>query len=180
LAGWKALLEFIETLKGIPETVVPSDHIGMKIPAGSSELPALVASLGEMEESPIGIGGMAGTRRTPDESWSESRGKKGTGILFAEIWAGDENKVMEVAHALFQILETQAEILRGKGFIRFGHRDVKPMETVNIGGQAAKRMVTSYSVIFEEVQTETTGPGGIIRRIHVDLDHALGEEMDIS
>ena len=180
MAGWKALLEFIETLKGIPETVVPSDHIGMKIPAGSSELPALVVSLGEMEESPIGIGGMVGMHRTPDEAWAESRGKKVSGILFAEIWAGDENKVLEVAHALFQNLESQAEILRGKGFIRFVHREVKPIETVKVGEETAKRMVTGYSMVFEEVETETTGPGGIIRRIHVDIDHELGEEMDIS
>lgn len=175
---WKAVQDFIQVLKLIPESVIPPDRIGVKRPSRIQDLPAVVVAIGEVEESPIGIGGLVKTHRVSENQWIEARGKKASGILLIEIWASSEEVMNEVASAVFQTIEASEKLIRGMGFIRFSNREVRPMEDV-LGMIRAVRMVIGYSIVYEEIKADTVGPGGIIKQVHVEIGDEFNEEMDL-
>lgn len=169
----------IQVLKLIPESVIPANHIGMRIPSRRQDLPAIVIAIGEVKESPIGIGEMVGMQRVSDNQWIEVTGSKTSGLLSIEIWAASEEEMNEVTGTVFQIVEASEGKLRGMGFIKFGNSELKPVENVTVARQGAVRRVIRYSIIYEEIKVSTVGPGGIIRQVHVEIDDQFQEKMDL-
>lgn len=182
MAAWSALLEVVQILKLIPAGVVAASHIGLARPSKAADLPAIVAVVNEIKESTIGIGGLASNERIDADHWRDVSGSRATGTMLLEIWAATPEKVIEVADAVFQRMKDAATDLREKGFIRFDHREVRPIEESRLGLDEAGRafkMAVGFAIIYEEIKTDTVGPGGIIKRVHVEINDSFQEEMDI-
>jgi hypothetical protein len=182
VAAWKSVQEFVKVLKLIPPGVVPTDHIGLERPSKETDLPAVVAWVSQLKEANVGVGGLPSSRKVDADHWEDVRVSRATGALAVEIWAATSGKVIEIADALFQRLETSAVDLRDKGFIRFDHREVNPIEETKLGVDETKkalRMSLAFSIVFEDVRTETIGPDGIIRKVHVEINNQFQEKLDI-
>lgn len=182
MAAWGALLEVVQVLRLIPAGVVAAGHVGLARPARAADLPAVVVSVGEMKESCIGVGGLASDERADAEHWRGASGTRAAGTVLVEIWAPTPEKVVEVADAVFGRVRDAAGELRGKGFVRFDHRDVRPIEESRLGPEGTDRgfrMSAGFAVVYEEIKTETIGPGGIIKRVHVQITSPSPEEMDV-
>jgi len=180
MAAWQAVLSLIEVLKTIPVSVIPPDHIGVRRPTRRTDLPAIVVSMGEVAESPIGIGGWVGVGQAAPGQWGEATGSKAAGVIAVEVWTTVTQGVTPVADALFAALAAGQTSLRGAGFVKFGNRTIKPVDAATVANQAALMMGIEYAVTYEEVKAATTGPGGIIQQVHVDVAGEFDEQMDIT
>ena len=179
MATWQAVSSLIEVLKTIPVSVIPADHIGLRRPTRRADLPAIVVSMGEVTETPIGIGGWLGSGQAVPGQWVEATGSKAVGTLSVELWTAGAEDVAPIADALFAALATGQTTLRSAGFVKFGNRAIKPVDAATVAKQSALMMVIDYAVTYEEVKTATTGPGGIIQQVQVGVAGEFNEQMKI-
>lgn len=179
MAAWQAVLSLIEVLKTIPVSLVPAGHVGVRRPTRRADLPTIVVSMGEVVESPIGIGSWVGAGQVAPGQWVEATGSKAAGVIVVEVWTTEAQGVTPVADALFAALSAGQAALRGAGFVKFGNRAIKPVESATVANQAALMMGIDYAVTYEEVNAATTGPGGIIQRVQVEVAGEFDEQMDI-
>ena len=181
MIAWRALSAFVDLLKAVPPDIVASDHVGLRRPGEDQDLPCIAASVAGVEETLVGIGGLAGSRRLDEGEWEETTGKAASGVLSVEIWADAEDKVTQVADALTQVLE-EAGNLVDNGFVGLRARSIGPMARAGLGTEGsltALRLPLEWSFIYEDVRTERSGPGGIIRQIHVQIDEEFQESMEL-
>jgi hypothetical protein len=171
--------DIIELLKLFLEDMMPSGHIGQGRPGRKQDLPTIAVSIGEIKESPIGIGGMIGIQREEEDQWIEKRGSRISGLLFIEVWATDKTEAMGIANALFQSFEDSKKEIRERGFIQFAEREIRTIEDSAIDNHNAVKMVTVYSVTYETVAI-LEPEEGVISQVHVKITDGFTEEMDLS
>ena len=181
MGAWKAVQDFVGILKLIPASVLPQSHIGVGLPVKEADLPALVVAISEVKEMATGLGGLVSLEKVAGEQWKEVLGSMSSGLLMIEVWAATAEKILELTNAVFQHLETSKAKVSGAGFLKFANQEVRPIEEVKLGSSDSKalRMAIGFSIIYEEVKSSTTGPGGNIKEIHVDIHDQFDESLNI-
>ena len=184
MGAWKAVEDFLSILRSAP-TGLAADRIGVRSPNQEADLPALVVAISKVKEMSIGLGGLARLEKTsteqPPTEWTETRGSRYSGLLRTEVWGATTEKILELTNVVFSHLETSGVELRGKGFLKFATREVRPIKEINLGASddRAMRLEIRFSMIYEELKSSTTGPGGIIKEISVEIRDQFDESMKI-
>lgn len=180
MGAWKAVQDFLAILK-LVQASVPPDHIGVGLPISEADLPALVVAISEVKEMPIGLGGFASLERVAPDQWKEMRGSRCSGLMTIEVWDSTAEKIMELINDVFKHLETSQTQVSDAGFLKFTTREVRPIEEIKLGASDAKalRMAIGFSIVYEEIKSSTTEPGGTIKKINVDIRDQFDESMNI-
>ncbi len=178
LLSWKAVLRFEEALK----TVLPPEHIALKRPYTKDDLPVIVLSAKDMRELPLGIGRVLENERISDKQWKESVGAKVAGDLSLEIWAANGAEVRTIAETVFQLINNFQKHLYNIGFVKICAAKISPIETIEISDGTPAVIVIIFSIVFEEINTTTVGPGGIIKQVQATFNdpvNGMAEETEI-
>jgi hypothetical protein len=187
VGAWKAVQNFLPILNLIPESVLPASHIGVGRPTKDSDLPALVVAIREVKVTSVGLGGLVGlgklkkVEEEDTQQWKETRGSRSSGLLTIEVWGSTAEKILELTNAVFKQLETSEAKLGEAGFLKFANQEVRPIEEAKLGAGDSKalRMAIGFSIVYEEIKSDTIGPEGIIKRINVDINDQFDESMSI-
>lgn len=180
MGAWNAVQDFLQILNLISASVLPADHIGVRLPVEDTDLPALVVAISAVKETPIGLGGLVSLDKS-GEQWKETRGGRSSGLMWIEVWDSTAEKIMELTNAVFKHLETSQTQVSNAGFLKFTTREVRPIEEVKLGAgdNKALRMAIGFSIVYEERKSSAIGPGGIIKEIKVDVRDQFDESMSI-
>jgi len=185
--AWEALQSLVTLLKTLPTGVVAQDHIGLRRPSAVADLPRVVASVGEVQDFPAGIGGLVGSHKVSNTSWSSDTGSRTSGTFTIELWAGDATTLVNLATAVTGKLE-DAVATTGAGFGKLAAASVGPINLTTLdglqpGGATGLRLPIAAAFSFEAVTPTQTGPGGIIQKVHVDVHELdtsdVNEAMDL-
>lgn len=187
MPAWEALLALISLLETLPTATIAQDHIGLRRPSAPADLPRVVASVGDVQDFPAGIGGIVGSHQVSNTSWSSDTAIRTSGTFTVELWAADETTLMNLATAVTGKLEDRAGAATA-GFSRLAAASAGPMNLTGLdgqqpGGATGLRLPIGAAFSFEAVTEAQTGPDGIINHVHVDT-HELGtndvnEAMDL-
>jgi len=145
----------------------------------------VVAAKG-LREQLVGIGGIVGTDRISNTAWRSRTATSTAGEFQVELWATDEPAVNNVLDAVFSVVGDSVTVA-ASGFsmlstVSVGPIDLTPLGVVTAGAPPAAtalREVIEFAFSFESVVPQETGPDGLIKRVHVELDAGIGEVMDI-
>ncbi|MBI4873170.1 MAG: hypothetical protein HY822_00910 [Acidobacteria bacterium] len=180
MAAAKAMAEFAELLRSAPGVPVAGSRVGRKRPETGGDVPCVVLGLGEMEQSPAGIGRWIAARPQREDLWVETRGTRWSGLLAVEAWAAAGEAAAALADAVSRAVEESPELAARKGFLLLEEREAMSVDSVKLSDQTfASRAGLVYRMIHEQSTSQETGPGGIVELIHVDLDSEFGEHFDI-
>jgi len=181
VGAWNAVQKFLAILKKLDPAIVPANHIGIGLPINEADLPALVVGISEVKEMPIGLGGLASLKKVAADQWKETRGSRSSGLMRIEIWDSTAEKIMELINAVFAHIETSEAQVKNAGFLKFTTQEVRPIEEVKLGASDSKALRTAIgiSIVYEEIKSSTTGPGGIIKEINVGIRGQFDESMNI-
>jgi hypothetical protein len=168
VTAWKAVLDIIEVLGLNAANAMSAKYIGLRMPQSADELPGVVVSIQEAEETPIGIGGVVEAHKVSEVQWDTTDGLRTSGLLAMEIWAADEQALMKETTALFQTLQVSAGEMSQRGFIKWSVREIQMLENVIVDGQPIQRVGIVCSTIHEDQKTDSVGPGGIIDVVQVE------------
>jgi len=175
----ESLNKLITTLKKIPNEIILPEHIGTKVPKVADDLPSIVASIKEIRESPIGIGGIITLEEIEEDAIKEIKGFKAVAIYQIDIWADSPQKIEEITNTMMEILFQNKNELRKRGFVSLSIKSVSEIEFAKIGREDAWRKKVTYSGIYEMIVSETMGPEGIIKKICVDINSQFRESTEI-
>jgi hypothetical protein len=182
VSAWQAVQSLIELLGAIPPGVVPASHVSARRPAAPADLSAVVVSAAEVTELPAGVGGTVATRRLSATAWSSVTATRSEGQLAIELWAADAAGMTALANAAFAALRPSASKLAEAGFLRLAVRSAGPIDEalLGVGGSdTALRLPIGCSFAYEAATPEETGPGGLIKTIHVDVRDDFHEVMEL-
>ncbi|MGH2703200.1 MAG: hypothetical protein ACRDJ2_15670 [Actinomycetota bacterium] len=189
MTAFHAVDDLVEQLKTIPASVVPHARIGSIVPHRTQDLPAIAVVLQDAQESSLGFGGLVGLSQTAEEEWTEATGSLTKGTLRVELFAESAADATSVGSAVATALDpVQA---RSRGFVGFSVNSIGPIQEIGLGhngSQSAFSRAIDISIVHERISSATTGPGGLIRTVHVDMheepqperDDEFHEEMDVT
>jgi hypothetical protein len=180
VGAWKAVQDFLSILKLVPASL-PVDHIGLGLPIQEADLPALVVAISEVKEMSTGLGGLVSLEKIAADQWKETRGSRSSGLMRIEIWDSTAEKIMELTNAVFAHLDASEAQVKSAGFLKFTTQEVRPIEEVKLGVSESKALRTAIgiSIVYEEIKSSTTKPGGIIKEINVGIRGQFVESMNI-
>lgn len=181
MSAYRAVQDIVDVLRLIPEAVVPHSRIGSISPTKKAELPAVVATLSEAAEVPIGIGRLEGLGRISDDEWSEATGTRTTGRIAIEILAENAATVETITGRVTDLLIDPAHSL-ARGFLKLSLSAVGAVGETGIGRNqnvAAFSRVLEYHAVHEHITRADPGPGGIIDEIQVDMHDEFHESFDV-
>jgi hypothetical protein len=180
MSAWDAVQAAIGVLRQeLPNATIADSKIGIARPSATGDVPAIAVSADETVESLGGVGRVVSATKVSDDLWSSDTISRSTGALGLEVWAGDETRLGQVVDALFGALADEAAV-RSAGFLRLAGRSIGPGERLPLpGGGDALRLAVSCAYVHETTTAEDTGPGGIIRTVHVDIEDEFDEAMDL-
>ena len=180
MSAWDAVQAAMAVLRQeLPNATIPDSNIGIARPSAAADLPAIAVSADETVESLGGVGRVVSATKVSDDLWSSDTASRSTGTLGLEIWAGDETRLGQVAEALFGAIAAEASV-RTVGFLRLAARSIGPGERLTLAsGGDAFRLAVGCAYVHETVAAEDTGPGGIIRTVHVDIEDQFDEAIDL-
>jgi hypothetical protein len=185
--AWEALHSLITLLKALPPALLAQDHIGLRRPSALADLPRVVVSAGEVQGFPAGIGGVVGSHKVSNTSWSSDTSSFTSGTFTIELWAEDETTLVNLATAVFGALEDPVAA-GGAGFAKLATQSVGPINLTGLdglqpGGATGLRLPLAWTFSFEAVTPTQTGPDGIIKQVHVDVHESdttdVNEAMDL-
>ena len=179
MSAWQAVQELTALLQGLPPGAVPASHVGLRRPGTAGDLPAVVVSATDVEETQAGVGGIVGSRPLDETRWSSTNARRSAGTFGVELWAGDADGLGTLSDAVFDLIDGTGEVV-AHGFLRLTVRSVGPGETRPLGAATAIALPVTLAFAFEAVVDEDTGPHGIIRHVHVDMTDTFHEAMDLS
>jgi hypothetical protein len=175
-----AILPLTTSLQKLPAATIPSDHIGTAAPTRGSETPAIALGLAESRATVPGIGGIVLEQKTDPSQWEQRFARRLEGVLRIDVYAEDEGDVSPLTNDAVQMLDEERLELRAAGYLHLGVVAWERAEIVTIGTGNRKRKVTRQTLtvdfVFERVDQELPGPGGIIQQLDVKLP--LHEEED--
>jgi hypothetical protein len=171
--AWEAVQGLVSLLKTLPSTLVAQDHVGLRRPGATADLPRIVVSAAGIQDVQAGIGGVIGSRQVSSTSWASDVGSMSSGTFTVELWAGDEASLTTLATGVFSTLEDPLAAV-GAGFSRLAAESVGPMSLTTLdglqpGGATGLRLAVGCVFSFEAVTPVQTGPDGIIKQIEVDV-----------
>lgn len=191
MATWQAIRALVDAFESsIATATLPAGHAGTRRPSVPADLPRLVVAASEVKEELLGIGGLVGARAVASDRWATSGGTRAAGIIDLELWGADESTVTTLADAVFASFDDLAA-LAAAGFMRLSPMSVGPIGEavlgVGVGGtDTALLLPVTCRFVFERVEVAEEGPGGIIRRVHVDQfeerdgEHRFDEAIDLT
>jgi hypothetical protein len=182
LSALQAVSKFIQVLQGIPAAVIIPDHIGLRRPTGTADLPMIAVSIANARESPVGIGQHVALTRIGAEEWATTSGSRCTGELQAELWAANATAATAIStmtSAVLGRLNEQAAALRIAGFVDLSLKSLGPAQPATVGPHGAFMMPLVFETTYEDLATPPPGGEGIIRTVHVGLTGELEESMEI-
>lgn len=182
MGAWQAVRDVVELMKLLPQGAVPSDHVGTATPSKPQDLPAMAVALRDVRESPSSVGGLAGTQAVSADQWSERTVVRTRAVLELTMFAGNPADLDELTDATAALLGARVD-LRKRGFLDFSILSISAGAERDIGRNAqagAFARTIECSIVHEEVPEVTTGPGGLIRTVHVELSEQFNEVMDVT
>lgn len=190
MPAWEALQSLVTLLKTLPPAVVAQDHVGFRRPSAAADLPRVVVSAGEVQDFPAGIGGVVGSHKVSNTSWSSDTSEFTSGTFTIELWgaAGDETGLVNLATAVFGKLGDPAAA-GAAGFAKLAAQSIGPINLTTLdglqpGGAVGLRLPVAASFSFEAVTPAMVGPDGIIKTVHIDVHELdtndVNEAMDLT
>lgn len=182
MGAWRTVGDAIELLKAIPSAVIPTSHIGTASPSTSQGLPAIAVALKDAHESPSSLGGLVGTNAVSEDEWLEQRVIRTAGVMQLLMYAAGADDLDELTQATATVLEDYVE-LRKRGFLGFSILSIGPGEEKDIGRSqqaGAFSRTIECSIVHEEIPDDDSGPGGLIRSVHVEMNERFHEVMDVT
>lgn len=179
MPAWEALQSLITLLKTLPPALVAPDHIGLREPSATVDLPRIVVSVGDADDLRAGIGGIVGSHQVSSTSWASDTGILTSGTFTIELWAGDETTLVNLAAKVVGVLEDSAAAA-GAGFAKLAAQSLGPITLTTLDGlppgtATALRFLVGCTFSFEAVSPTQTGPDGIIKQVQVEV-----HELDTS
>lgn len=179
----QAIKKVIETLQKIPQNIIQSSHIGTKWPASKTDLPTIVVSVKNIKELSPGIGNFIGFQREDAEHVSEIKGSKISGLFQINIWDMSADKIDEITTSAIEIISSKKLELEKEGFLylsldSFG--EIAPSKIATGTLKNAMTRLLEYQVVYELINKEIYGPGGVIKEIHATIDEVFDEKMTIT
>jgi hypothetical protein len=175
MTAWQA----VQSLIALLDDVVPAGHVSGRRPAATGDLPALAVSAAGVTDIGSGLGGLVETRRLSDTAWASVTATRCTGVLTAELWAAGD--VGPLADAVVAALADAAAV-GAAGFLMLSVESVGAIDEAALGfagDDTALRLPLGLAFVHETPVSEDTGPGGIVKTIHVDLQDDFHEVMDL-
>jgi hypothetical protein len=178
----KPISEMVAALKAMPLPGILPARIGEATPKTGADLPTLRVAPAELDFSPLGIGGFSSVHLDDTDTWVEERGRRINGSVNVEAWAADEDTANALAVAVAEGLAKADTELLGRGFLKLRQSRWLPAEETALrsegGGTALKRTLV-FDMVFEDIETVASGPGGPIVRIDVRIQPPFEEGMDL-
>ncbi len=178
----KPITEIIASLKALSLPGLPVGRIGDLTPKVSGDLPTLRVVASELDFSPLGIGGFSSVHLDATDTWVEERGRRINGSLNVELWASDEDAANALAVATAEGLAGTNTDLLGRGFLKLRQAKWLPVEEATlrgIGGGTALKQTLVFDMVFEDIETVASGPGGPIVEIDVRIQPPFEEGVDL-
>ncbi len=178
------ILAFTTTIRKLPESIVPPAHVGTAAPAARSELPAVAVGLAQTELSVSGIGGVVLEQESDPAQWEQRFARRLSGRLRIDVYAAAEAEALSLATEVLQLLGEEAVALRGEGVLRMGAAQWDRVAATVLPGETtdpdAKRQTLELDFVFERVQQETPGPGGVITEVRAEIEPPVEEDFQIN
>jgi hypothetical protein len=173
MPAWEALQSLITLLKTLPSALVAQDHIGLRRPSATADLPRVVVSVGDVHDLQAGLGGIVGSHQVSSTSWASDTGILSSGTFTIELWAGDETTLVNLATGVLGVLE-DSTAAAGAGFGKLAAQSVGPINLTTLDGllpgtATGLRLPVGCTFSFEAVTPVQTGPDGIIKQVQVDV-----------
>ena len=178
----QAIKKIIETLQQIHQNIIPSNHIGVKLPMSKNDLPTVVISAKNIKELSPGIGNLIGIVRVDAEHISEIKGSKVSGLFQLNIFAISAEKVEEITTAIIGIISEKKVELEKGCFLYFSLEsigDIAPSKITSGLRRDVWSRLLEYHGMYELIDKETYGPEGFIKEIHAHIDDVFDEKMII-
>lgn len=179
MSALQAVLKLVQTLRGLPSSVIAAERIFLTRPAKAADLPMIAISMAAARESPVGIGRHVDLSETAPEEWATTTGTRAKGELHAELWVASATEAMTLANAVLARIDDQAAAMRAGGFLDLSVTTLGPAQPMLAGTDAALMMPLVFATTFENLVTPPPGGEGTIKTVHVDLTGEIGETMDI-
>ncbi len=180
----QALNDFINVLSEIPASVIQGGHINSSEPRTTNDLPHITVTSSGINEAQIGIGGILLLQKTGEEQFRETTGYKVTTTFRLDIWADSASEVEGITQAVTQFLFDKRGDMRGQGFVRLSLDSIGEIVQTSVrrlvGNANAYRRSLEYRARYEQIISEAPEPGGIIKKINVEIDEQFKESMEIS
>jgi hypothetical protein len=177
----EALKELIAILSCIPSTLVPPKHIGFIWPRTDNDLPAIVLTMREIVEQPVGIGKLVGMVREEPDGFTEISGIKVKGIFQLAVLATSPENVDEMSWAAADCISKKMEAADVKGFLEISPEsigEIMPRVFKPSGYQFWERIM-EYRGTFEGIDLITPPQGGVIKEIQTTIDEGFHEKFII-
>ena len=177
MTAWQAAQSLIQLL----QTAAPADHVSARRPAAAADLPGVVVSVTQATDIAAGLGGLVETRKLSDTAFSSVTASRCSGVFAVELWAAGEDAVSTLADVVIGALGPDADTLAA-GFLRLSVQSVGPIEQAPLGfaGTAtALRLPLGVAFVHETPTAKESGPGGIVKTVHVELSDDFHEVMEI-
>ena len=178
------ILAFTTTIKKLPAFTISPTHIGTAAPTTRFDLPAVAVGLARTEISISGIGGVVLERESDPAQWEQRFARRLFGALRIDVYTKTDSEALTLAGDVMQLLGAEAVALRAEGVLQMGAADwdrvlavVLPAETQD---PDAVRQTIEMGFIFEHVNRETPGPGGVITQLDVKIKPPEKEDFQIS
>ena len=174
----QAIKRIVETLQKNPRNIIPLGHIGVKRPMSEDDLPAVVISVKNIEESSSGIGNFIGTQKEDADRISEIKGSKISGIFQINIWDLSADRIDEITTDIIEIITANKTGLRKDGFLNLSLvGEIYPFKLSADPPKEAMVRLIEYKGMFEFINRETSGPEEIIKEVHVHIDDVFDENQ---
>ena len=170
MTAWQAAQSLIALLEGT------APHVSARRPAAAGDLPGVAVSVTEATDVGSGLGSLVETRKLSDTAWSSITASRCTGVFGVELWAADADAVNALADAVIE------KLVAGEAFLRLNVQSLGPIDVAPLGfagASTALRLPLGVAFVHETPLTEDTGPGGIVKTVHVEMSDDFLEVMDI-
>lgn len=178
------ILAFTTAIRELPALTISPDHVGTAAPTTKSELPAIAIGLARTELSISGIGGVVLEHETDPAQWEQRFARRLTGTLRIDVYAKTDAEALKLAGDALQIVGAQAVALRGEGVLQMGAADWDRVLPIVLPAENqepdAVRQTVEMDFIFEHVNQETPGPGGVITELDVVITPPVKERFQIT
>ena len=181
IASLEALHCLIATLKSLAPDIVPIGHISAVEPERISELPHITVSAAEIDEAPIGIGGVLLLITSTRGKTSKSTGVSADMTLLIDVLAKSKSKVDDISEKVTGLLFDNRVSLRRSGFIIFSIKRIGEIVSTGIPKTKAASLAVwkrrlEYRCVYEQVLTVTEVPKRIIGKSRISI--AKGNQLD--
>jgi hypothetical protein len=177
-------LALTTALRKLPAALIPGTHIGTAAPQRLLDLPTLVLGMARTRLSVSGIGGVVVEREANPAQWEQRFADRLYGTLRLDVYAESDAETFALAGAALQLLHAERAALRAEGLLRMGETawdrvEIVPLGTGNQRANPARQTLT-MDLVFEHVNQEVPGPGGVIAEVDVRTKPPVEENLRIS